>query len=181
MDYVVWSVIAPYLDLANLLVLRRVHRDGRHFFPRDESRTLLVLGLRGTNKSRYKCVEFADAAAPVDKDVPYATVVGMVQQYATTRASFGVGAFKGFSSLGPGWGRFTETMRRRLQRYLTLRGAHVDTAGRITKVNGPSEVLDASYILFNGSWAKHRANVTVGLADGTRVGLVVGYDNVSVV
>ena len=181
MDYAVWSALAPYLDLASLLEVRQVHQDGAHPFPRDEPRTLLSLELRGSSKSRYRCVEFADATAPVPEDVPCASLACMVHQYAGTRASFGYMTFKGFGPSAPGWGTYVETMRRRLQRYLTLRAARVDTAGRITTVTGPSEVLDASYVLFMGSWAKHRANVTVGLADGTRVGLVVGYDNVSVV
>ena len=176
MDYVMWSTLAPYLNLASLCAVRQVHRDGRYPFPRDATRTLLILGLRGATLLRYMCVEFADGTPPVSEDVPCTTIKGMVHQYAGTRASFGYTNFKGFGALTRGWGTYAETMKRRLQRYIVLRVVRVDTAGRIT-VTETSKVLDASYALIGGSWVNHRANVTVGFADGTRVGMVVGYDN----
>lgn len=124
LDYTVWSLVAPYLDVRSLVTVRRVHRDGRHPFPCDAARMLVHLVVNKSGKlKRYAMVEATDGEEAVVDTI----------------------FFKGVSRGPLLWGHHETTMCRRLQTYLGMRTCHVDVHGHVRVARTPSLVVSALY------------------------------------
>ena len=138
LDYAVWCLVVPYLDAQSVVAVRRVHRDGRHPFPRDAARTRVRLVLNRSGKA--KRVATAEAAGDV----------------VVFEALF----FKGFTTGPLTWGHREGTMCRHLARYVDLRACRVGTDGRVHVDRAPLRVASAMYAL--EGMAGFRLVVTLG-------------------
>ena len=123
LDYAVWCLVVPYLDVRSVVRVRRVHRDGRHSFPRDEARTLLRLVVNKSGKVR------RSAMAELEHD-------------HLPRAVFDL-----FFKESRVWGKEEATMCKNLQRYVDLRACHVGADGHVRVGRDKSRVVRAMYTI----------------------------------